>query len=361
MLKAMDRFHPIPDAPEFAASWAEWLYFNGRTADGRLRFYLTFMVGPTATAGKTARRRAAAARSRRQDDDVLGAGEVIDDAQVLAAAPDLDIAGSRVRLEDSQYRITLALPGASGTLVLDAAAGQSLPPATITGARGWVTGYTAPVLSGTVQRRAAHRRRCDRAARRRRLSRSQLGILERRALAMGPGRARRSVVRLRADLSAAGRRRSRARPGLSRRARRTTVRSASPPRSRSRKRATSAAQPQACHRARTRSGDRSDAGVFGRPAGADADGDDVDRGGHAGGLPADGRRVSRDRERSAAARSISQRAAPPRRFADRGGGERGNGFDKKLRCLRFLVVVYASAALYSATSFAHAFSASGLL
>jgi len=35
--------------------------------------------------------------------------------------------------------------------VLQAAAGQSLPPATITGARGWVTGYTAPVLSGTVR------------------------------------------------------------------------------------------------------------------------------------------------------------------------------------------------------------------
>jgi hypothetical protein len=27
----MDRFHPIPASPEFAASWAEWLYFNGRT------------------------------------------------------------------------------------------------------------------------------------------------------------------------------------------------------------------------------------------------------------------------------------------------------------------------------------------
>ena len=48
VLKAMDRFHPIPNAPEFSASWAEWLYFNGRSTDGRLRFYLTFMVGPAA-------------------------------------------------------------------------------------------------------------------------------------------------------------------------------------------------------------------------------------------------------------------------------------------------------------------------
>jgi hypothetical protein len=35
-------------------------------------------------------------------------------------------------------------------LVLDAAPGQSLPPATITGARGWISGYTAPVLAGRV-------------------------------------------------------------------------------------------------------------------------------------------------------------------------------------------------------------------
>jgi hypothetical protein len=78
------------------------------------------------------------------------AGEIVDEDKVLGSAPDLDIGGSHVRLEGSRYRIDLALPGASGTLLLDAAAGQSLPPATITGARGWVTGYTAPVLSGTV-------------------------------------------------------------------------------------------------------------------------------------------------------------------------------------------------------------------
>ncbi len=150
VLKAMDRFHPIPLAPEFAASWAEWLYFNGRTADGRLRFYLTFMVGPAAAPG----RRMAGVRLQLDRDGnttTYSAGEIVDEARVLAAAPDLDIAGSHVRLEGSQYRIELALPGASGTLVLDAAPGQSLPPATITGARGWVTGYTAPVLSGTVR------------------------------------------------------------------------------------------------------------------------------------------------------------------------------------------------------------------
>ena len=149
LLKAMDRFHPVPKTPEFASSWAEWLYFNGRTADGRLRFYLTFMVGPATSAG----RRSAGVRLQLDRDGkttTYSAGEEVDEAKVLAAAPDLDIAGSRVRLEGSRYRIELALPGASGLLVLDAAPGQSLPPATIAGARGWLTGYTAPVLSGTV-------------------------------------------------------------------------------------------------------------------------------------------------------------------------------------------------------------------
>ena len=150
VLKAMDRFHPIPATPEFAASWAEWLYFNGRTSDGRVRFYLTFMVGPAQTPG----RRVAGVRLQLDRDGKTtsySAGEVVDEAKVLAQAPDLDIAGNHVRLDGSRYRIELTLPGAGGTLLLDASPGQSLPPATITGARGWVTGYTAPVLAGTVQ------------------------------------------------------------------------------------------------------------------------------------------------------------------------------------------------------------------
>ena len=46
VLRAMDRFHPIPDVPARASSWAEWLYFNGRA--GSARFYLTFLAGPRA-------------------------------------------------------------------------------------------------------------------------------------------------------------------------------------------------------------------------------------------------------------------------------------------------------------------------
>jgi hypothetical protein len=149
VLRAMDRFHPIPRAPEFTSSWAEWLYFNGRTADGSLRFYLTFMVGPATEPG----RRAAGVRLQLDRDgktSTYSAAAVVDEAAVLAAAPDLDIAGNHVRLNGSRYHIELSLPGVSGTLTVDGAPGRSLPPATITGARGWVTGYTAPVLSGRV-------------------------------------------------------------------------------------------------------------------------------------------------------------------------------------------------------------------
>ena len=151
LLRAMDRFHPVPDAPEFAASWAEWLYFNGHTADGRLRFYLTFLVGP---ASPMPGRRIAGVRLQLDRDGQTtsySAGGEVDAARLLDTAPDLDIAGNSVRLEGLRYRIALALPGASGELTLDAAPGRSLPPASIRGARGWVTGYTAPVLSGTFE------------------------------------------------------------------------------------------------------------------------------------------------------------------------------------------------------------------
>ena len=30
VVRAMDRFHAIPDVPEWADGWAEWLYFNGQ-------------------------------------------------------------------------------------------------------------------------------------------------------------------------------------------------------------------------------------------------------------------------------------------------------------------------------------------
>jgi hypothetical protein len=211
ILRAMDRFHPIPATPtgsdpgglaprasarpggltpavpeadSFRNSWAEWLHFNGRTSDGRLRFYLTFLVGapPAAVDGVRPQGRDSrgAARPRGQTPGQRATGQrpafvrlqlerdgrstsysaaaLVDAADLLARAPDLDIAGNRVRLDGSRYRLTLALaregagpPSAlEGEIVLDAPPGRSLPPTAIRGARGWVSGYVVPVLSGPL-------------------------------------------------------------------------------------------------------------------------------------------------------------------------------------------------------------------
>ena len=151
LVRAMDRFHTVPDVAARAASWAEWLYFNGRTRDGRTRLYLTFLVGPR---GETPGKRRAGVRLQlerdRQSSSYSAQGEV-DEASMLAQAPDLDIAGNRVRLDGLTYRMTLAMPGLSGEIVLEARPGRSLPPASIRGAGGWVSGYVVPVLAGTMR------------------------------------------------------------------------------------------------------------------------------------------------------------------------------------------------------------------
>jgi hypothetical protein len=151
LVRAMDRFHIVPDVAARAASWAEWLYFNGRTRDGRTRLYLTFLVGAR---GETPGKRRAGVRLQlerdRQSSSYSAQGEV-DEASMLAQAPDLDIAGNRVRLDGLTYRMTLAMPGLSGEIVLEARPGRSLPPASIRGAGGWVSGYVVPVLAGTMR------------------------------------------------------------------------------------------------------------------------------------------------------------------------------------------------------------------
>ena len=156
VLREMDRFHAQPPVAEFDASWAEWLYFNGRSADGR-SFYLTFLVGPSTRPGK----RSAVVRLQLERDgessNYSSTGEV-DEATVLAGAPDLDIGDNHVRLAGLRYRIVLRLTAEgrrtsrlSGNLTLDAIRGRSLPPAVMHGARGWVSGYVVPVLSGAIR------------------------------------------------------------------------------------------------------------------------------------------------------------------------------------------------------------------
>jgi hypothetical protein len=165
VVRTMDRFHPQPEVPEFAASWAEWLYFNGRTADGRTRFYLTFMFGPVQTGGT----RGAGVRLQLDRDGQTTAYSTAGQVKandVLTTAPDLDIGGNHVRLESGRYQIQLVLadeesraggpgggahkPTLTGSLTLEAPPGRSLPPFAIHGARGWLTGYVVPVLSGAI-------------------------------------------------------------------------------------------------------------------------------------------------------------------------------------------------------------------
>ncbi len=150
-LRAIDAFHPVPDAPVWADSWAEWLYFNGRAGDAR--FYLTFLVGPDAgDATRTAGVRLQLERKGRMQS--FSASAPIAFAAALSA-PDLAIAGNTVRLDGLTYRIRLDLVDdngrrLTGDLALEANAGRLIPPIEIAGAHGWRTGYVVPVTSGAL-------------------------------------------------------------------------------------------------------------------------------------------------------------------------------------------------------------------
>jgi hypothetical protein len=151
VLRNADRFHPVPDVPQWASSWAEWLYFNGRAGD--TRFYLTFMVGPHTADG----RRAAGVRlqlDRHGRMENYGSAATISDDEALRA-PDLTIGASAVRLEGMRYHVHLDLPGAAGgrvvgDLTLDASPGRLVPPFEIHGPHGWLTGYVVPVMAGPL-------------------------------------------------------------------------------------------------------------------------------------------------------------------------------------------------------------------
>jgi hypothetical protein len=150
-LRQVDRFHPIPDAPAWANSWAEWLYFNGRSNDAR--FYLTFLVGPRVEGGE----RTAGVRlqlERNGQVKTYGAAAHVRDEDAMRA-PDLTIGGSSVRLDGLQYRIHLDVADqagerATGDFTLEASPGRLVPPLEIFGARGWLTGYVVPVMSGKL-------------------------------------------------------------------------------------------------------------------------------------------------------------------------------------------------------------------
>jgi len=151
VLRQIDRFHGAPDVPEWSDSWAEWLYFNGRTNDAR--FYLSFIVGPRMKSGNYGSSVSLQIERNGEMHVYSGTGETTD--AELARAPDLMIGASSVRLDGLVYRIHVDLADekgrrANGDLTIQASAGRLVPPAEITGARGWRTGYVVPVMSGPL-------------------------------------------------------------------------------------------------------------------------------------------------------------------------------------------------------------------
>ena len=153
-LAAMDRFHAVPDVPARRASWAEWLYFNGRT--DAARFYLTFLAGPMVGSGK----RTLGVRLQLERSGAMqsySASADAESAELLASAPNLSVGRNRVRLVGHEYQLSLDLPAesgrgrVSGEIAIGADLGRSMPPLVIRGAAGWVSGYVVPVTSGTLR------------------------------------------------------------------------------------------------------------------------------------------------------------------------------------------------------------------
>jgi hypothetical protein len=138
--------------PARAASWIEWLYFNGQA--GSTRFYLSFLAGPQLSSGKRTLSvrlqldRGGKMTSYSEATEVTG--------EELASAPDINAGPNTVRLVGADYRIHIDLPAesggsrASGDIVVRALPGQSLPPFTMRGARGWLSGYVVPVMGGEL-------------------------------------------------------------------------------------------------------------------------------------------------------------------------------------------------------------------
>ena len=152
VLRVVDRFHGIPDAPAWANSWAEWLYFNGRSKEAN--FYLTFLVGPVTASGARASGVRLQIERNGQMESFTGRADLTDPE--LRNAPDLAIAGSSVTLDGMRYRIHLDVQDARGRkavgdLTLEATTARLIPPIEITGAQGWRTGYVVPVMSGKLE------------------------------------------------------------------------------------------------------------------------------------------------------------------------------------------------------------------
>lgn len=156
-LRYIDRFHPVPDAPAWADSWAEWLYFNGRAGDALL--HVTFLVGPNTDDGMRGAQVRVQLDRRGQQMETFVETRPITPHEALRA-PDLTIGASSVRLAGMRYVMHVDVRTADrrrvrGDLTLDASSAAPepplkilMPPFEVAGARGWRTGYVVPVMAG---------------------------------------------------------------------------------------------------------------------------------------------------------------------------------------------------------------------
>jgi hypothetical protein len=156
LLRAIDRFHAPPASSRWAGSWAEWLYFDGRSADRSARLMLTILGGPVRATG----RREVLARLQLVRGGVTRAylrTTEVDGASLLDSAPEIEVDGARVRMRGALYEIDFDLPAAqggdraTGRLVVDATHARSLPPLELNGLDGWQSGYVVPVLSAPLE------------------------------------------------------------------------------------------------------------------------------------------------------------------------------------------------------------------
>ena len=75
--------------------------------------------------------------------------------RVLIAPPNLDIGGNQVRLDGLRYHISLHLRSEADSSEIEGAVTRSrcgavAPLVVIRGARGWLSGYVVPALSGRM-------------------------------------------------------------------------------------------------------------------------------------------------------------------------------------------------------------------
>lgn len=113
---------------------------------------ITFLAGPARPDGmRVAGVRLQLDRGGRME--TFNASAQLDEA-AIAAAPELTIAGNRIRLHGLRYQLTLDLRGeggrAIGDLFIEGAADRLMPPIEIRGAGGWRSGYVVPVMSGVL-------------------------------------------------------------------------------------------------------------------------------------------------------------------------------------------------------------------